>query len=33
MDNAEVEQQQRYPVLTLSDEDLLKEIFSALRTA
>jgi hypothetical protein len=30
MDNAELEQGQRYPVLALSDEDLLKEIFSAL---
>jgi hypothetical protein len=30
MDNAEVEQRQRYPVLALSDEELLKEIFSVL---
>jgi hypothetical protein len=30
MDNAEVEQRQRYPVPALSDEELLKEIFSLL---
>ena len=30
MDNANSEQQQRYPMLALSDEDLLKEIFSTL---
>src|ERR1700688_1477173 len=30
MDNAEVEQRQRYSVLALSDEELLKEIFSVL---
>jgi hypothetical protein len=30
MDNAETEQTMRYPMLALSDEELLKEIFSAL---
>jgi hypothetical protein len=30
MGNAETEQKTRYPMLTLSDEELLKEIFSAL---
>jgi hypothetical protein len=30
MDNAEVEQRKRYPVLALSDEELLEEIFSLL---
>jgi hypothetical protein len=30
MDNANIEQPQRYPVLSLDDEELLKEIFSVL---
>jgi hypothetical protein len=30
MDNADVEQLPRYPVLALGDEELLKEIFSML---
>jgi hypothetical protein len=30
MDNANSEQRQRYPMLALGDEDLLKEIFSTL---
>jgi hypothetical protein len=30
MDNADIEQPQRYPVLALGDEELLKEIFSVL---